>query len=58
MSNSPLNHKKRGGILGAAAGLFGGRKRKRNSNPNDSNTMNKLQNFRLSKVNFSQEILK
>ena len=45
MSNSPLNHKKRGGILGAAAGLFGGRKRKRNSNPNDSNTMNKLQNL-------------
>ena len=45
MSNSPLNHKKRGGILGAAAGVFGGRKRKRNSNPNDSNTMNKLQNL-------------
>ena len=45
MSNSPLNHKKRGGILGAAAGLFGGRKRKRNSNPNDPNTLNKLQNL-------------
>ena len=45
MSNSPLNHKKRGGILGAAAGLFGGRKRKRNSNPNDTNTLNKLQNL-------------
>ena len=45
MSNSPLNHKKRGGIAGAAAGLFGGRKRKRNSNPNDPNTLNKLQNL-------------
>ena len=45
MSNSPLNHKKRGGILGAAAGIFGGRKRKRNSNPNDPNTLNKLQNL-------------
>ena len=45
MSNSPLNHKKRGGIAGFASGLFGGRKRKRNSNPNDPNTMNKLQNL-------------
>ena len=45
MSISPLNHKKRGGIAGFASGLFGGRKRKRNSNPNDSNTMNKLQNL-------------
>lgn len=36
MSNSPLNHK---------TGLFGGRKRKRNSNPNDPNTLNKLQNL-------------
>ena len=45
MSNSPLNHKKRGGIAGFASGLFGGRKRKRNSNPNDPNTLNKLQNL-------------
>ena len=45
MSNSPLNHKRGRGIAGAAAGLFGGRKRKRNSNPNDPNTLNKLQNL-------------
>jgi len=43
MSNSPLNHKRGRGITGAAAGLFGGRKRKRNSNLNDPNTLNKLQ---------------
>ena len=45
MSNSPLNHKKRGGIAGFASGLFGGRKRKRNSNQNDPNSLNNLQNF-------------
>ena len=45
MSNSPLNHKTRGGIAGFASGLFGGRKRKRNSNPNDPNALNKLQNL-------------
>ena len=45
MSNSPLNHKTRGGIAGFASGLFRGRKRKRNSNPNDPNTLNKLQNL-------------
>ena len=47
MSNSPLNHKRGRGIAGAAAGLFGGRKRKRNSNPNDPNNLNKLQNMSL-----------
>ena len=45
MSNSPLNHKKRGGIAGFASRLFGGRKRKRNSNQNDPNSLNTLQNF-------------
>ncbi len=45
MSNSPLNHKKRGGIAGFASGLFGGRKRKRNSNPNDPNSLNNIQNL-------------
>ena len=45
MSNSPLNHKKRGGIAGFASGLFGRRKRKRNSNQNDPNSLNNLQNF-------------
>jgi len=42
MSNSPLNHKKRRGISGLAAGLFG-RKNRGNSNPNDPNNLNKLQ---------------
>ena len=43
MSNSPLNHKKRGGIAGFASRLFGGRKRKRNSNQNDPTSLNNLQ---------------